>query len=297
MSIVQQRIQFCNKKSRPGLGGFLISVTHKNYFKTREVYDILRRHLPALKKEYEKTLDKKFDLHHKIISPQRATEMAKNIFVRGGFKKLRYDFRKLKKDTQILEKNLRAFSFRQKLFQEKNWSADEHSIFLQEKYFLTKQKTLLDLERQRLADLKISLENRQLELENFCQKPDSQKKIQLIAAGILRKNYKFVRKFEEVESNLKNLSQRLTHAKTQMDTLKNILSLEKRPTYYKVNSSCNASNSSAASLIADAVLREPQAVQLVARSTDNSLEMDKTWELMSELDKDELIQKKIIREL
>ena len=54
----------------------------KNIFKTREVYDILRRHLPALKKEYEKTLDKKFDLHHKIISPQHANEMAKNIFVR-----------------------------------------------------------------------------------------------------------------------------------------------------------------------------------------------------------------------
>lgn len=44
-------------------------------------------------------------------------------------------------------------------------------------------------------------------------------------------------------------------------------------------------------------MNEPQAAQLVARSTGNNLEMDKTWELMSELDKDELQQKKIIREL
>ena len=51
------------------------------------------------------------------------------------------------------------------------------------------------------------------------------------------------------------------------------------------------------SLIADAILNEPEAVQLVARSTGNNLEMEKDWELMSELDKDELIDKKIVREL
>ena len=53
----------------------------------------------------------------------------------------------------------------------------------------------------------------------------------------------------------------------------------------------------AASLIADAILFDPQAVQLVARSTDNNLEMEKDWELMSELDKDELLDRKIVREL
>ena len=42
---------------------------------------------------------------------------------------------------------------------------------------------------------------------------------------------------------------------------------------------------------------EPEAVQLVARSDGNNIEMEKDWELMSELDKDEFIRKKIIREL
>ena len=50
-------------------------------------------------------------------------------------------------------------------------------------------------------------------------------------------------------------------------------------------------------IIADAILFDPQAVQLVARLDGNFLEMNKTWELMSELDKDEFIRKKIIREL
>ena len=168
---------------------------------------------------------------------------------------------------------------------------------MNEKYSLTRENTLLELEHQRISNLKISLQNRQTELESLCQKPDSQKKIELIAAGILKKNFKFVRQLEEVDSRCKQLSQRLTHTKKQMDTLKIQLSYENHTTYYKINSSENQTNKSAASLIADAILQEPQAVQLVARSTDNSLEMDKTWELMSELDKDEIRQKKIYQEL
>lgn len=82
-----------------------------------------------------------------------------------------------------------------------------------------------------------------------------------------------------------------------MNILQECLSSEKCSTYYKVNSSDSSSNNSAASLIADAILQEPQAVQLVARSSDNNLEMDKSWVLMSELDKDERRHKKILREL
>ena len=50
-------------------------------------------------------------------------------------------------------------------------------------------------------------------------------------------------------------------------------------------------------IIADALLAEPYAVQLVARLDSNFFEMEKDWEIMSELDKDEFIRKKIIREL
>ena len=52
-----------------------------------------------------------------------------------------------------------------------------------------------------------------------------------------------------------------------------------------------------ATIIADALLGESYAVQLVARSDGNNLEMEKDWEMMSEFDKDEIIRKKIIREL
>ena len=52
-----------------------------------------------------------------------------------------------------------------------------------------------------------------------------------------------------------------------------------------------------ATIIADALLGEPCAVQLVARFGDNNLEMEKDWEMMTELDKDEIINKKMVREL
>lgn len=51
------------------------------------------------------------------------------------------------------------------------------------------------------------------------------------------------------------------------------------------------------SLIADALRGENYAVQLVARSSSNNLEMEKDWEFMSDLDKDELIHQKIFRNL
>ena len=269
---------------------------HKNIFQTREVYDIIRRQFFDLKREYEKNLDLKFQLQQKIISPQRAISMAKNIFVHGDFKKLRSDLLKLRKDEQKFDKSLADFDQRKKIFIDRDWSDEEKGLFLQEKYFLAKQKTLLELEKSRLDSLKISLNSRQTKLENLCQLPDSKKEIELIAAGILRKNFKFVRRLEEIESTCNNLSVRLNHSKQQMEVLKERLDREYHSSFYKVDRE-NLSKQSAAYIIADAILSEPNAVQLVTRSSDNALEMDKTWELMSELDKDEIQNKKILREL
>ena len=268
---------------------------NKDFFKTREVYDAIRHQFFSLKKEYEKILDSKFDLQQKIISPQRAIAMAKNIFVDGDLKALRADLRQFLKSEQLFAKNLSDLNQREKNFLTRDWSVEDRPLFLQEKYVIDKQKILLEIERQRLVNLKNSLDHKAAELEQLCRLPDSQEKIQDIATGILRKNFKFVRRLEETESRLKQLSQRINHSKQQLDALKLQLKIDNRHTCYKVISSDNSS--SAASIIADAILREPSAVQLVARSYDNNLEMEKSWELMSEFDKDELVKKKILREL
>ena len=79
--------------------------------------------------------------------------------------------------------------------------------------------------------------------------------------------------------------------------------MKKNRVYRVIQTESNSTKTSAlkenelATIIADALLAEPYAVQLVAHSTGNNLEMEKDWEMMSEFDKDELIRKKIIREL
>ena len=266
-------------------------------FKTREVYDLIRRQYRSLKKEHEDLFADKFHLQRQIISPLRAISMAKNIFVHGDFKRLREEVRRYKKDEQRLVQKSLAFSKEEKEFQTRDWSGFPRSSFLQQQYYLTKQRILIELERSRLDQIKLALQNKQTELENSCRHPDAAKKIELIATGILRKNYKFVRQLEEVDKRDKEIIQRMNHSQEQMKALENRIALDKVNTRYRVTCSDTLTNSQAASLIADAILFEPEAVQLVARSNGNNLEMEKDWELMSEFDKDEIIRKKIIREL
>ena len=268
----------------------------KDIYKTREVYDIIRRHFFGLKKEYEKTLDTKFALQRKIISPQRAISIAQNIFTQGKLKTLRFSLRHFKRDSLNLDKKINEYHQREFIFLNKDWSTLNQATFLQEKFALAKEKTLLEIEKARLSKLQLSLDNQKAQLVSFCSLPDSKKKIDVIAAGILRKNFYFVQKFEEVENQLKQLSEQLKHTKEQMEILQSRLSTEKHTNYYKVTSP-TISSKSAVSLITDAILNEPKAVQLVARSSGNNLEMEKNWELMSELDKDELLHKKIFRDL
>ena len=130
---------------------------------------------------------------------------------------------------------------------------------------------------------------------------DSQDKIKYIAADILRKNSKFVYQLEEVDSRCKHLAQLVKHTNEQMKAVKLRLDFDKPNTHYRINSSSNdkfdKSNNSIASIIADALLREEYAVQLVARSKGNNLEMEKNWELMSEIEKDELETRELLRSI
>ena len=266
-------------------------------FRTREVYDLIRQQYRALKKEKEDLFVEKFHLQHQIISPQRAIFMAKNIFVHDDYKKLREEIRQYKKAEQRLAPKLLDYAKEEKEFKTRDWSVFPHSTFLQQKYYLTKQRTMLELKRSRLDQIKISLQNKQVELEALCRQPEVVKKIEEIATGILRKNLRFVRQLEKVENHDKELSEKMNHVKEQMKALKERVALDKINTRYRVTCYDTLSNIKAASLIADAILFDPQAVQLVARFNGNNLEMEKDWEMMSEFDKDELIRRKIIREL
>ena len=223
--------------------------------------------------------------------------MAKNIFVHGDYKRLREKIRRYKKEEQQLAPKLLAYAKEEKEFQTRDWSSFPRSTFLQAQYYLTKQRTMLQLERRRLDQINLSLQKKQAELEILCRQPDATKKIEEIATGILRKNLRFVRQLEEVDKRDKEILVRLNHAQEQIKALENRIACDKVNTRYRVTCSDTLPKNKAASVIADAILFEPEVVQLVARFGGDNLEMEKDWELMSELDKVELINKKIVREL
>ena len=275
---------------------FYQSISDKDYYKTREIYDILCHQYFALKKEHEKNLELKYTYKRKVISPLRALEMAKNIFVKGEWKNLRASLRKLQKDSEKLAKKLEDYNEREKIFKNKKITPENQAALWQEKYSLTRERMLIGIKRKKLDALKISIEDKKTELEELCSKPESVRQIQIIATGILRKNRKFVERFEELNKKVQIISENIKRTKAQIDIVELNLKLERRTTYYKVLEG-KYSDKTVAALIANAMLGESQAAQLVARSTGNNFEMEKTWELMSDLDKDELLHQKIFRNL
>ena len=275
---------------------FYQSISDKDYYKTREIYDILCHQYFALKKEYEKNLELKYTYRRKVILPLRALEMAKNIFVKGEWKNLRASLRKLQKDSEKLAKKLEDYNEREKIYKNRKSTQENQADLWQEKYSLTRERMLIGIKRKKLDALKISLDDKKTELEKLCSNPESVRQIQIIATGILRKNRKFVEKFEELNKKVNGIAENIQRTKAQIDIVELQLKSERRTTYYQVLAP-KYSDKKAAALIANAMLGEPHAAQLVARSISNNLEMEKTWELMSDLDKDEIIHQKIFRNL
>lgn len=157
---------------------------------------------------------------------------------------------------------------------------------------------------QKLAETKIRLDKELARLETLCQTETAKEKIAFIAACLLFKNLKIAQEYEATKKLVKDLSDKLQTAEKRFHALNdNYPTMKKNRLYRVIQSECVSpktvplNENELSNIIADALLGEPYAVQLVARFDSNNLEMDKDWELMSELDKDEFIHKKIIREL
>ena len=148
------------------------------------------------------------------------------------------------------------------------------------------------------------MESELTRLETLCQTKKAQEKIALIAADILHKNLKIVLEYEEAKKRVGDLYPKLQEAKKRFNAFdEGYRSLKQNRVYCVIQPESNSSKSSAlkenelVAIIADALLGEEYAVQLVARLDGNNLEMEKDWEMMTEFDKDEIINRKMVREL
>ena len=274
----------------------------KTVFTAREVRDNLLLHYRSLKNQREEAIDTCNKLMLKRIFPSEAMNIAKNIFVHDGFKKLQIEQEEYEKALANYEQDFAENRKREIFFNNANWT--NLGVKLQEQYYITKEKIRLEETGRRLSYTKIHLENELTRLEKLCQTEEAQEKIALIAADILHKNLKITQEYEEAKKRIGDLYEKLQEAKKRFNSFdEGYRSLKQNRVYRVIQPESNSTKTSdlkeneLAAIIADALLGESYAVQLVARSSGNNLEMEKDWEMMTEFDKDEIIRKKIIREL
>ena len=245
-----------------------IKEEHRKIFTTGQIYEILRRQYYAQKREYQKSLDKTAQLKKKVISQNRALSMTEDLrreasplgYLKGARKKVRAELRRLQKQKGTSQQE------QERLLQELDW------------------------------------------LNALCQKPEAMAKIEEIAAGILRKNEKWAKAYAEAEKRSQELTDRLHQTQKRLNAVKHWLSRKNPRTRYRLvmhkaspqgatRENDTAIVKSAASIIADAMLGNPEAVQLVARSSGDGLETEKTWTLMTKLDREALRRKALLRDI
>ena len=270
-----------------------IRETPKTTFTAKEVHDKLYQQYRSLKRQYEQATAHSYRLMFQVISPNQALDIAKNIFVQGGFKKLRSEQESYQKALAKYERDVSENRKREMFFKNANWT--NRGVKLQEQYYLTKEKMRLKETERKLAQTKSRLDRESTRLETLCQTEEAQEKIALLAAGILRKNLKIAHEYEDAKKLVSALSQKLQETKKRFNAFDEGYRRLKQNRVYRViqpesnsTKTSNLKENELVAIIADALLGEPYAVQLVARSSGNNLEMEKDLELMSELDKDEI---------
>lgn len=238
----------------------------------------------------------------KQVSPLNALLRAKNIFVHGGFDKLHSLQKSYRETLAQFERDRSEYLHWKQNFNDKKWISCGDR--LRELYYLTKKKIHLEETKRKLSETKIQLDNELARLESLCQTETAQEIIALIAASILHKNLRIAQEYEETKKLVADLSKKLQVAEKRFHALNNNSSSKKKNRLYRVLQPVNDSakitslkENELIAIIADALMGEPYAVQLVARFDGNALEMEKDWEMMTEFDKDEIINKKMIREL
>ena len=271
-------------------------------FTAKEIRDSLYQQYRSLHRQYEQVTEHRNRLMFKVISPCQALEIANNIFLHGDLKKFHAEQESYKETSAQYERDLTENCKREIFFKNTDWT--NHGVKFQEQYYITKENFRLETIRKNLAQTKSHLDSESVRLKTLCQNDDAQEKIALIAAAILRKDLKTAQEYEKTKKLLGNLLEKMQEAEKRFKAFDNGYSrLKKNYVYRVIQSETNPTKISTSNknelvaIIADALLAESYALPLVARLDGKFLEMEKDWELMSELDKDELIQKQIVREL
>ena len=171
-----------------------LRIIHQNDEKTRftakEVAAYLKQAYILYAKDYKIQQRQADKLAKSVISVDRATFIARNLYVKGAFKKLRADKRSLEKEKRELSALRRDYETGVTLFrsmQKPKWYQDGTPYRSRERELASQREMLLAREKacQEAETACIATER---ELNAKCDTAAGQKKIAAITQGILRKN-------------------------------------------------------------------------------------------------------------
>lgn len=180
-----------------------------------DVYKELKKSQQDLKNVYDQYESSIQKIRKQIISIPRAEEIAKNIFVKGAFKKLRTDLRELDKDIKKFDVAKTEFKIEHAAFvkiKKPSWYQDKSEYLKKEKNIqimneqIVKRESTITEKRQ-----KLSIEKQ--ELESLCSTPQAFRRITDIALGIISKNRPVTQEYESLTKQQSLIKEQLTEIK------------------------------------------------------------------------------------
>lgn len=269
-------------------------------YTAKEMKGILNPLLSRLQAELQNIQRDSDFLVKNLISYGRAYEMAKNVYVKGGYKLLREQKRELEKEARQIEA---AFDERQRFacaFSQLPAPKWYHSSKSKQVY-AGQKKSLEDMDRSlALRKYCLNLKTEKLEkdfaaLEKSCNTSYAKEQIEKITAGILAKNRPYTQELDEKMARSKELKEQILDLKNLIKGVDKQVKIDRRAAkqiQYTVKRTSPHPISArpippeilppAVRLIAKALNQDPKAAALVARIVDFE-EID--YNALSELDK------------
>ncbi len=239
----------------------------------RELYKERKMLINRLKK-LEASLAKQ---EKKVFSYERAEAMARDVFVKGEYKKLRKELRDLKKREGYYASDL-------KKLEELRASGDTAAV-QKEEARLAQMKSEIDSTRVRLEKTRADLDKR-------CSEPKAVEKIADITKGILNKNQAEKTRRDLLSKKVAECHEKISGVEKEIDGLKQALRKEREETRFRVGAPRNHPETpypqqSAPSIITKALLGDEYCASFVYRKEDGKEDWQRDWLYMSEADKDE----------
>lgn len=273
-------------------------INNQESYTLRDLYNIMRKRYFAAKNEYQKAKEDEKEAAKKYISPERAREMAENVFVKGEFKLLRAERRALKKEQEKLLAKIEKLSVAELRFGKSQPGSEEHLTLSKECSTL---KNEIETIRTELNSRENNLNQKEAALRARCEAPGAPEKIQEITAGILRKNLPQAKLYETAKKRTQLAHKKYIEAGNNLNGIKEAMAKERgSTTRYTVSKAGSGgignlppitpqfANLDRPTIITAAINGNAMAKNIVSMKSDDT---GKNWKLMSVFEQEEEAEK------